>query len=149
MRFEVSMANVESFSSPEPTILLGSRALASSEICAVAVNVHFYSRWQPRLFQTSEFAYKSRKSVIHGLPGLEPARALDPLPQARRIVGSGDENDVEFPRAFEVRSSRRGLGRECCAVQINYYYYYHCYYFTFINFVKSFLSVLIPTTEHF
>ena len=36
--------------------LLGSRALASSEICAVAVKVHFCNRWQPLLFQTSEFA---------------------------------------------------------------------------------------------
>ena len=63
-----------SFSSPEPTILLGSRALASSEICAVAVKVHFCNHGQPLLFQTSEIF--RRTSVIPCSCSHVPVRKL-------------------------------------------------------------------------
>ena len=38
------------------------------------MKVHFSNRWQPPLFQISERAKTSRKSVVCGLPALELAR---------------------------------------------------------------------------
>ena len=63
---------------------LGSRALAGPDI--LSMRRVFVSHCQP-----IRFAGFDGKSVIHGLPVLDQSSRS--LPQARRIVGSGDENE--------------------------------------------------------
>ena len=46
----------------------------TSNLCAVVVKVYFCNRSQPLLFQISERAKTSRKSVLCGFPALEVAR---------------------------------------------------------------------------
>ena len=79
---------------------LGSRALTRPDFLSMRRVFVLHS-------QPIRFAGFDGKSVNRGLPVLDQTRALNPSqPQARRIVGSGNQND---PFVTSLKSSYRRL----------------------------------------